>query len=121
MSLTPDLIKAMLLGSEAVLGGKATYTDLSSGSSWRISVTLGQSLHTEIDYGGNQIDHTSVDFLVRTSEMTRDGTLIYPERGDTIEYNGETYSVMPDPLEQTNGWGWIDSTHTAFRIHTKEI
>lgn len=121
MGLTSDLINAMLIGSEAVLGGKAVYNKLSDGSSWSIQVTLGRSLHTEIDYNGNQLEHTSIDFIVRASEMRRDGSLVTPERGDTIAWDNRTYTILPDPLDQTNGWGWVDSAHSAFRIHTKEI
>ena len=121
MGITRDLINAMLIGPKLYSVETPYTTGLSDGSSWNIQVTLGRSLHTEIDYNGNQLEHTSIDFLVRISQMQRNGGLVTPERGDTITWDGRTYTVLPDPLDQTNGWGWVDSAHSAYRIHTKEI
>ena len=121
MTLLPDLIKAMLLGSESVLGSRVTYTDVSTGSSWRIQATLGRSVREDTDYAGNSLEETTVDFIVRLSEMRYNGTTIFPGRGDTITYNGTTYTVLPDGTEQTAGWGWTDNSRSSIRIHTKEI
>lgn len=121
MTQMTNLIKAMLVGAESVLGDKVKFNDLSTGSSWRIKATLGRSTHIETDYGGNQMEEQTVDFIVRLTELERDGQVVYPQRGDTIEYNGETFAVLPDMTEQSNGWSWLDNSRSSIRIHTKEI
>ena len=66
------------------------------------------------EYGGIRVTAQSRDFLILRTDLEFD-----PAAGDVIIWQGRCYEVVT--LGDQRCWGWSDSLHTTYRIHTKDI
>lgn len=79
-----------------------------------LPATIGQSEAEGYNAQGAMILATSVDFIVKVTDLG-----LEPERGDLIRYNGRLYETMP--LGETKVWRHTDQFRISIRIHTKDV
>lgn len=123
MSPFRSIISAGLAAASSVAGETITYARASAGISIEISGAVRGSTNWETDspIPHSRVGDRSVDWIVERSQLTSGGTLLEPQRGDTITTaSGETFRVMPmssnSPL-----WKWVDRQgQTRMRIFSKE-
>ena len=93
---------------------KITYNHASGGSQ-SLDAVVGSTDFTQGNAAmGQTFLLTSHDFILRVSDLSD-----LPERGDSIEYNGVTYTVM---IEGGNAmYRFCDYSRQNIRVHTKEV
>lgn len=65
---------------------------------------------------------TSVDFLIEVADLVVDGSLIIPERDDTITRRMSSFDLIYRILPLDNSiplFSYCDTGQTVYRIHTK--
>ncbi len=88
-----------------------------------VDVTRGRSEYQTFDDEGNLIEEvTDADFIIAASELTLAGSIVEPQRGDTIEEvtstGTRTYAVMPSGNRRPYA---LDQSGQFLRIHTKLV
>ena len=100
--------------SRAAGGVKVTY-NRASGDSLTLACIVGS---TTFENGNSVMGETfllhSNDFIFRTADLGFD-----PERGDSIIYNGVTYTVMIESGQAM--YKFCDYSRNNIRVHTKEL
>ncbi|MEO0586366.1 MAG: hypothetical protein AAF078_01880 [Planctomycetota bacterium] len=68
---------------------------------------------------GRPVRVDAIDFLIAATDYAFDGTITYPDRGDTItDAAGNVYDVR-SPGASVPEWEWSDPGRTQLRVHTK--
>lgn len=88
-----------------------------------VTVTRGRSEYQAYDDEGNLVTEvTDADFLMHARDLTLAGSIVEPQRGDTIEEvtteGTRTYQVFPSGNRKPFS---IDPSGQFLRIHTKYI
>ncbi|MBU6387846.1 MAG: hypothetical protein KGS49_18015 [Planctomycetes bacterium] len=89
-----------------------------------VLATIGRTLMKLDDgYGGVRMQWTDRDFLINPADLVLAGSLITPERGDTIleTVGTKVYSYEVNAPGGEPAWRWSDPHRSLYRIHTKEI
>jgi hypothetical protein len=82
-----------------------------------ISVVLGQTVFEEANGDQDSFSETkSIDFLINPAELKLGNDLLEPQRGDRIEYGGESFDLLSGMNGQT--WKWSNGWKTFYRVHT---
>lgn len=113
------------LTDTAIAGESVTYTRPSTGQSATLDVTFGKTMLKLADgLGGNRIEWTDSDCLIRAATLILGGAATEPERGDTITRTSGgvtvTYEVRPYDKDEPC-WRWADESRILMRTHLKEI
>lgn len=116
MSSFAEILRGGLVRVSAVAGSDVRY---SRGASWvRVRAVPGHTDFTLSDQWGAVSEYRSRDFIVQGCSLKLGGTLVKPQRGDTISEGGNVYEVSrPDGGEQP--WSFSDNGGNFYRIHTK--
>lgn len=81
-----------------------------------LSAVLGSTNWQDENTSDTYLGIKSIDFILKPNELTIEGNLVEPSRGDMIRYAGYDY----DLIQTGNGtfWSWSDGFKTFYRIHT---
>ena len=87
------------------------------------TVTI-QAVHPQksddiVDESGVVVTVRSRDFILFSADLVLNGLVEKPKRGDTIEWDGGVYEVLP--VDGSTLWEWWDSHHKQIIIHTQEV
>jgi len=66
-----------------------------------------------------RVGDRSTDWIVLAADLTISGTVVTPQRGDTVTVDDITYRVMPFGAS-SQLWQYHDPERRYLRIHTKE-
>lgn len=116
MSYLSDALSWYSPNLEAVGGETVTY--YRGERAIEIQATLGSTTFDQIETTGEiRAQMKSVDFLITPADLSFDGLLGEPQKGDQIKRStGEVYDVMT--ASGVAPWEWTDSRKTLYRIHT---
>ena len=117
MSLMSKSLRAHASRLEKSAGECVTYTRGADEIS-NITAVRGESQFDEFPSEMEaRIQSKSLDWLIRPSLLSLNGSVVTPERGDLITTaDGSKYEVMPGPDQET--WQYAGQHETFFRIHT---
>ena len=87
------------------------------GDSAEVPATIGKTVFKVADDYGRFQYIKSRDYLISTSDLVLNNTLILPEPGDEIVEDGFVYEVMAPNNEPE--WRYSGSYRNTLRIHTK--
>ena len=96
-----------------VLGEEISYTSI-GGSPRKIKAVPGRFVFRVSDGYGASIRIEAQDFIVSIDELPDP-----PQKGDRVQWRGRNFEVLAPEGEQV--WRWMDMSHSARRIHTKEV
>ena len=89
-----------------------------------VTAIIGRTLmKIEDGYGAIHMQWTDRDFLISPADLILAGSVITPERGDTIRETVGTkiYTYEVNAPGGEPAWRWSDPHRSLYRIHTKEI
>ena len=105
---------AWLQGQRAAhMASPAVFRRLETDETVEIDVTASQVRYQLLDASGIPVQARVTDFIVSAAALGFE-----PEPGDRIEFNGRAYEVTP--LGEDPCWRWTDTSHVAYRIHTRD-
>ena len=122
----PDLLRMGQAWLASKLKSHASSNVVYVRGSNQVSVlaTIGRTLMKLDDgYGGVRMQWSDRDFLINPADLVLAGSLITPERGDTIleTVGTKVYSYEVNAPGGEPAWRWSDPHRSLYRIHTKEI
>jgi hypothetical protein len=110
--------RAAQAASFQVRGEAATFAR--GANSCELTAVRGQSTWERSEtYQAVRVGDRSTDWIVLAADLIISGTVVTPQRGDTITVDDVTFRVMPfGPSSQL--WQYHDPERRYVRIHTKE-
>lgn len=105
-------------------GESATYTDASSGTSFAITVPLGQTIFTSGLENAARFEWSELDILVLADDLTVNGSMIEPARGDSIAITLNGAAITLEIMTPSNGdrpWRYSGAYRDKIRIHCKRV
>lgn len=89
-----------------------------------VVATVGRTLLSLSDgVGGQRVEWTDADFLIKATDLVISGSAATPARGDRIRRTRSglvlIYEVMAPASEPP--WKWADEFRLVYRIHTKQV
>lgn len=112
------------LASKLKSHGSSTVIYVRGENQVSVLATIGRTLMKLDDgYGGIRMQWTDRDFLIDPSDLIISGSVITPERGDTIleTVGTKVYTYEVNAPGGEPAWRWSDPHRSLYRIHTKEI
>lgn len=102
-----------------VCGESVTYYRGSQQVGSDLKATYGQTIH-EQDSQFGILRWVSQDFIFTAADLTLDGNVIEPQRGDKIaDHNGNEFEVLGDGGEPC--FRYSDPYRLTVRVHTKQV
>lgn len=96
----------------------STVTYRRGASSAEVSATIGSGQHQLAD-GSVMFAVDAADFVIQVSEFQTATGFDNPKRGDRIEFNSITYTVIP--LDTEPEWRYTTAHAVGFRVHSKKV
>ena len=117
MSLLSNALRQHANRLEQAAGERVTYARGTKSNVCVIAVRGRTDFEEILSEGDAEIQAKSLDFIIRRSALTLDGSEVEPQRLDKITTaDGQVFEVFKS-LDGVH-WRWSDEHQTSYRIHT---